>query len=301
MTETEIWIPIRNAVGYEVSNLSNFRSWNMGNPLKKSIRDKPKYLKKTIGSHGYYTVHIKYDSNHKPNSLVHRVIAEHFIVNFYGQNYVNHINGIKTDNRIENLEWCNQSQNANHAIKYGFMKSDKDSTSLQYKDFSINGLTYQISTCGRLFINGREKFPMATKGGYLCFYFDRKNQIPAHRVVAIAHLPNPENKIQVNHKNGIRNDNRVVNLEWCTPKENIRHSFDVLKRKPSITMLGRSGDKSPASKAVVKIDRNTGEELGVYVNMREAALPLSITYHAIGKVLMGKNNTAGAYKWRYAI
>lgn len=56
-----------------------------------------------------------------------------------------------------------------------------------------------------------------------------------HRIVAIAFIPNPEKRPQVNHKNGNRADCRAENLEWATASENTLHAFRVLHRKANRT------------------------------------------------------------------
>lgn len=89
------------------------------------------------------------------------------------------------------------------------------------------------------------------RGGYLMAVLKRRTidkvkTIKAHRIVAEAFIPNPQNKPQINHKNGVKTDNRVDNLEWCTQAENNLHNFRVLGRAPVIN----SGSKNKNSKPV---------------------------------------------------
>lgn len=81
------------------------------------------FLKQCDNSKGYLKVHLNLDGKAK-QCKVHRIIAEAFIDNPLNKPMVNHINGIKDDNRAENLEWVTNKENAIHAAKEGLTKKD---------------------------------------------------------------------------------------------------------------------------------------------------------------------------------
>ena len=120
----EEWKDIQGYEGlYQVSNLGNVKNLEriVKCKLQKTKTIKEHLLKKSVNKFGYEYVCLSNDSITR-KIKVHRLVAQAFIPNPLNKPQVNHINGIKTDNKVENLEWCNNQENMAHAIKNGLWK-----------------------------------------------------------------------------------------------------------------------------------------------------------------------------------
>lgn len=90
---------------------------------------------------------------------------------------------------------------------------------------------YSVSDMGEVRNDRRGRIlkPLTLSKGYQGYrlYINSKQAktVKAHRIVAIAHIPNPDNLPQVNHDDGIKSHNWVSNLEWSTGLDNMRHAF----------------------------------------------------------------------------
>ena len=123
-----------------------------------------------------------------------------------------------------------------------------------------------------------------------------KQTVCIHRLIAEAFIPNPENKPTVNHKDGIKTNIAISNLEWATYSENNQHAVDNNLRQSPWT--GKFGIEHPLSKPVIQFDK-AYNKINEFTNAREAERITGIGYKHISDCCLGNRSTTGGYKWEY--
>ena len=150
----------------------------------------------------------------------------------------------------------------------GYTITDKGEI-ISYKGKKPKNLKLQENNKGYLFIRLRYHSPKI------------------HRLVAKSFIPNPENKEQVNHKNGIKSDNRVENLEWVTNQQNREHAINT-------------GLKNEIEYNIAQYDLEDNL-LNVFYTAQDALDFLNISNKRsgnIGRCIKGERKTAYGYIWK---
>ena len=149
---------------------------------------------------------------------------------------------------------------------------------------------YEVSNLGRVrnIKSGRILKPFPNRGGYLrhkLYGYDKKKNLPLHRIIATAFIDNPEEKPCVNHIDENKLNNDLSNLEWCTVRENAIHGTrtKMIAEKCSIE--------------VIQLDLNYNI-LNVFKSMTQAEQETGISVGSISNCCNGRSKSAGGYKWR---
>ena len=161
---------------------------------------------------------------------------------------------------------------------------------------------YDIYDTGRICNKkGHEMIQTINSNGYsmVCLSNKGKSRLcSVHRLVAKAFIPNPENKPEVNHKDGNKQNNRVDNLEWATDREQMIHAYSTGLRKNTLTKeIQTSGgyatrDKHGRPVRVIETDE-------IFPNIHECARQLNCDLGAISKCCNGKAKRHHGYSFEF--
>ena len=173
--------------------------------------------------------------------------------------------------------------------------------------------SYMINRKGevRSLLTNKILRPAKLKTGYMCVGL-RKNGISktvrVHRLLAKAFIPNPDNKPHVDHINGVRDDNRLENLRWCTNQEN--QSFELARLNNSKALTGRKQSPEAVAKRAKTLQKSIGKKVNQYTldgefvasynSFNEARRLTGVWDASVRSCCMGRFKQAGGYIWRFA-
>lgn len=242
---------------------------------------------KGIIRNGYRWFDLRWN-NKKYSKSQHRLLAEYFIENPNNYEYVHHKNNNRLDNRIDNLAWVNASENNKKTNKLPSLKDHQD-----YLDYDLSqeewrtfrNTRYMVSNLGRVKNCQTNKILRGkiTDSGYreYCLTFDnKKHSLAGHKLVWEV-WDGTKQKI-INHKNGNKLDNRIINLENVSNQEN--------------TLKAIYETKTLKYKKTACYDKE-GNLVQVFLNNADAARHMNVMPQSIQSAIK-KGNCSCGYYWK---
>lgn len=255
----EIWKDVVGYPGYQVSNLGRVKSFKHDRINGKISTGFPHW-----GCRRIYLVGLG-------ETYIHQLVAMTFFADWTPADKVKHINNDKCDNRLENL--------------LHIMHDNSDLNGEVWRDVvGYEGLC-KVSNLGRVKSSKDDRILVLNKSTEYITFNLRSKSYRLHRALAEAFIPNPENKLEVNHINADKFDNRLENLEWCTHLENMQHA-------------SRYGLRTHPRRLTCKYDLN-GNLLKTYTSLNDAAIENNILAGGISNCALGKRPTGGGFIWKY--
>ena len=274
-----------------MKNIKDYKNYMIdedGNVLNLNTN---KYLKGSIGENGYKYYRLSKDGK-KTMFYAHRLVAEIFIPNPNHLPVVNHKNGNKLDNNVNNLEWVTYSQNTKHW---------KDTTKIQRKitEYYVEDLpneewkefnNYLISSYGRI----RHKIKNnLLKPSLTCGYYKVRlsnnglvEDFMIHYLVYILFKGKfDKTKYIIDHIDGNKLNNNITNLRLLTNSENVNAALYETKTNSSAKKVGQ-----------YNLD---GQLINTFLSTRLAAKELNLDSSTISKVCRGQNKTHGGFIFKY--
>lgn len=250
-----------------------------------------KNLKGSIGENGYRYYRLS-KNNEKKMFYAHRLVAEHYLENPNNLPIVNHIDGNKLNNDVNNLEWISYSDNSKHwhvnssVTRKTTEYYTEDLENEQWVEFQ----NYYVSSCGRVRRKKKNNLlrPSVASGYYKVRLSNEgiTQDYLIHKLVfqLFGNETLDDTKV-IDHIDGNKLNNNINNLRQITIKDNVKAAFYETKTNSNI-------------KPVAQYDKENNL-LNTFVSIKDAALKLNLDASTISKVCRGINKSHGGFIFKY--